>query len=567
MTMRAAVPLNLLPEMIKALGWEVLAPLRVWMRRNWFYRRLLRGPLTDHIAFHPQDFLPRRLEEADALLRGRFRFAGESVEVPEGRSVFDMPAPSRAWAEALHDFSWLASLSVAGGEAARQLAIDLIGQWIKHHGRYSEPAWSPHVMGRRLITIFCHSRPVITNSDMMWRSRLFVSLREQSRMLERISAEAPDGLPRMDAAAALALSGICMDDCPARLASGLERLEIEIERQILPDGGHVSRSPEDLLQAYHALTMVMDALMAADLEPPHALRNARDRMAPMLRFFRHGDGALALFQGGQEGNPRMIANLLSRDEVRGQPFGHARHSGYQRLAAGRSQILLDCGRVPQGAFANGSHAGFLAMEMSSGAHRLVVNCGAGGKNQRGWDGVLRVTAAHSTLALADKSSAQILPPGLARDLLGPRLTGGPHRPLTRRSETALGWTVEASHDAYVPELGLRHERKVTMSPQGQMVTGADRIMPVTTRSASLTFTLRFHIHPDVRISQLEGGGILLKLSNGEGWRFRAGGGDLTVEESVYLGADTVRRTEQLVVTGQVRDTPVEAAWVFEQIVV
>ena len=40
-----------------------------------------------------------------------------------------------------------------------------------------------------------------------------------------------------------------------------------------------------------------------------------------------------------------------------------------------------------------------------------------------------------------------------------------------------------------------------------------------------------------------------------------------MEESIYLGGDTVRRTEQLVVTGQVRDTPVEIAWVFEQIVV
>jgi uncharacterized heparinase superfamily protein len=567
MTISAAVPLNLLPEMIKALGWQALRPLRVWARRNWFYRRLLRGPLADHIVFHPHDFYPRRLEDADALLRGRFRFAGESVDVPEGRSVFDMPAPSQAWLEALHDFSWLASLSLAGGDAARQLAIDLIAQWIKRHGRYSEPAWSAHVMARRLTVIFCHSRPVIANSDMMWRSRLFVSLREQARMLERISAEAPDGMPRLEAAAALCLSGVCMDDCPARLTSGLERLEIEIERQILPDGGHIDRSPEDLLQAYHALTMVMDALIALDIEPPHALRNARDRMAPMLRFFRHGDGALALFQGGQESNPRMIANLLSRDDVRGQPFGHARHSGYQRLTAGRSLLLLDCGRVPDGPFADQSHAGFLALEMSSGTHRLVVNCGAGGKTQRGWDAALRVTAAHSTLTLADRSSAQILPPGLGRDLLGPRLMGGPRRPLTRRSETALGWTVEVSHDAYVPELGLRHERKITLSPQGQMVTGADRLVPVTTQGGSLTFTLRFHIHPDVRISQLEGGGILLKLSNGEGWRFRAGGGELTVEESVYLGGETVRRTEQLVLTGQVRDTPVEAAWVFEQIVV
>jgi uncharacterized heparinase superfamily protein len=358
-----------------------------------------------------------------------------------------------------------------------------------------------------------------------------------------------------------------MDDSPPRLLSGLERLEIEIERQILPDGGHVGRSPEDLLQAYHLLTLAMDALIAAGLEPPHGLRNARDRIAPMLRFFRHGDGALAMFQGGQEGHARMLASLLARDDVRGQPFGHARHSGYQRLSAGRSVIQLDCGKLPDGVLANRAHAGFLAFEMSSGTHRLVVNCGAAGRDQPGWGEALRATAAHSTLTLADKSTGRILPAGLARDLLGARMTGGPLQPLTRRSETAQGWTVEASHDAYVPDLGIRHERKLTLSAEGKTVTGADRLVPVTTRKAALDFALRFHIHPDVRLSRLEGGGVLLKLPSGDGWRFRAGGGETRVEESVYLGADTVRRTEQLVVGGQVRDTPVETAWVLEQIVV
>ena len=78
--------------------------------------------------------------------------------------------------------------------------------------------------------------------------------------------------------------------------------------------------------------------------------------------------------------------------------------------------------------------------------------------------------------------------------------------------------------------------------------------------------MRFHIHPDVRVSRLDGGGILLKLPGGEGWRFRAGGGVLEVEESVYLGGPQVRRSEQLVVSGAMKDSPAEIAWVFEQIV-
>jgi uncharacterized heparinase superfamily protein len=558
--------LPLLPDLIRAGLFRLLAPLRIFWRASWIYRRFLGGQLADHIVFHPWDALPRRLEEADSLLRGRFRFHGQVVDVPNGVSVFDDKPPSAAWHQALHSFDWLPSLSTAGGENARKLATNLIAQWVKRYAHYSEAVWSPHIMARRLAAIFSHGRLVIANSEMMWRSKLFVSLREQAKMLERISREAPDGLPRLEAAAVQALSGLCLDDSPRRRETGLKRLEEEVERQILPDGGHVSRSPEALLSAYRHVIMVMEALSALNEEPPHILRNAHDRMAPMLRFFRHGDGALALFNGGGESDARMIGGLLARDDIRGQPFHHARHSAYQRLAASRTLVLLDCGQTPAGAFSLDAHAGAGAFELSSGTHRIVVNCGAGGLTHQAWNAALRATAAHSTVIVSDTSSAQLLPQGLARDLLGPRLTGGPAAPVSRRVETAHGWSVEMTHDAYVPAFGLRHERQITLSPQGLMVTGRDRLIPVESRAAPRGFTVRFHIHPDVRVSPLEGGGILLKLPGGEGWRFRAGGGHLEVEESIYLGGPVVRRAEQLVISGTQRDAPAEIAWVFEQIV-
>jgi uncharacterized heparinase superfamily protein len=558
--------LPLLPDIGRAAARRLGSPFRTWWRGNWFYRRLLQGPLADHIVFHPWDATPRRLEEADSLLRGRFRFHGVQIDVPEGVSVFDLPPPSAAWHEALHSFAWLAALSNAGGENARRLATNLIGQWIKRYSSYSEPAWSPHVMARRLAALFSHGRIVIVNSDMMWRSRLFVSLREQCRMLERISEEAPDGLPRLETAAVLALSGLCLDDSLKRREIGLQRLEQEIERQILPDGGHVSRAPEVLLSAYCHLVMVLESLSAVNEEAPHVLRNAHDRIAPMLRFFRHGDGGLSLFNGGTEGDPRTIAGLLARDDVRGQPFHHARYSAYQRLAAGRTLLLLDCGKTPDGPFSLQAHAGAGAFELSSGGDRIIVNCGAAGPAHEGWSTALRATAAHSTLTLADTSSARILAPGLACDFLGPRLLEGPIAPVSRRVESAQGWTVDVLHDGYVAAFGLRHERQVTMSPQGLMVTGRDRLLPdAGSRSIpGLSYAVRFHIHPDVRVSRLDGGGILLKLPGGEGWRFRAGGGHVEVEESVYLGGPTVRRAEQLVVSGTTKDSPAEIAWVLEQ---
>ena len=255
--------------------------------------------------------------------------------------------------------------------------------------------------------------------------------------------EAPDGLPRLEAAAALALSGVCLDDSPKRLEAGLERLEEEIARQILPDGGHVSRSPEDAAQCL-SLSDHGDGRAGGGGRSSRRmrLRNARDRMAPMLRFFRHGDGALALFQGGLESDPRMIAGLLARDEVRGQPFHHARHSGYQRLAAGRTMLQLDCGAGARRRFSRCTPMPASWRSNSvPGPDRLVVNCGAGG------DGSCRLgcgAARHRGPFHPDPGrhapAPQILPPGLARDLLGPRLMGGPaSRPAAAAKPPRAGW--------------------------------------------------------------------------------------------------------------------------------
>ena len=562
---RHTAPLSLYPEIFRALLRKAAKPWRVFWRRTWFYRRLLKGKLSDHIAFYPYDALPRRLEDADALLRGRFRFAGETLDVKDG-SVFDKPAPSDAWLRALHGFDWLPPLSAAGGDAARTLATNLITQWLKRNARYSEPAWESGVTGRRLIHLFAHGRFVLANSDVLWRSKLFVALREQARMLARTAGEAPAGLPRLQAAAAHALSGACLDDSPKRLQSGLERLEAEIAAQILPDGGHASRSPEALVHAYRYLVMVCDALTATGEQTPQTLRSAHDRMAPMLRFFRHGDGGLALFNGGSESDPRMIAGLLARDEVRGQPFVYAPHSGYQRLTAAKTIVVMDCGAPALGAFSNTAHAGCLAFEMSSGQQRIVVNCGAASPAHAKWESALRATAAHSTVTVADTSMGAVLSAGLARELLGARLLGGPKTVTSNRGESGNGWTVEATHDGYVQTFGVRHERRITLAQHGTALTGGDKLIPQPQkRPREVSFAVRFHIHPDLRVSPSQGGGILLKLPSGEGWRFRAGGGTLTVEESVYLGADTVRRTEQLVISGTVKDNPVELAWVFEQI--
>jgi len=564
----------LVPEATRVAVEATFDSMAVWLRHTWLYRLTLYGPIPRGIRFYLEDPRLRSLEDAEALMHGRFRMAGQTFDVKEG-SIFDCTLTSDAFAAMLHGFEWLRHLEAAGSEVARDHALGLTASWLERNFRYAMPAWRAEVTAERLLNLFSHGQFFLEDADPAWRLKLFSSLRDQVRMLARAAPESPSGLPRFKCAAALALAGLCLEDARTT-ATGLRRLVDEIDAQILPDGGHVSRSPSQCLEALRVLLMVQSALAAGERAAPPALDWAVESLTAMLRFFRLGDGALSVANGGTEEDARVVAALLAGDSLEEPVADHAPHSCFHRLGMARTVVLMDAGAPPPSPFSCSAHAAALAFEMSTGGHRMIVNCGSSISRDKRWEAALRSTPAHSTLTLGDTSQAAILGDGALCALLGPRLIGGPTRVSTRRLESAHGLSVEGNHDAYVQSYGLVHQRRMTLARGGHSLAGADRVIPVQAKAWTTThdgkgvyrglpFAIRFHIHPDVRLSMAQGGAsVLLKLPNGEGWRFRCGGSTLSVEESIYFGGGSARRAEQLVLSANVKNEPIEAAWVFEQ---
>jgi uncharacterized heparinase superfamily protein len=328
------------------------------------------------------------------------------------------------------------------------------------------------------------------------------------------------------------------------------------------------------------LLSLREALTNRDLNVPKPILDAIDRMMPMLRFFRHGDGRLALFNGANEGAEGAVDAALALDDTKGRPFGFAPHSGYQRMAAGPSYIVADTGPPPPGRYSHAAHAGCLSFEMSAKTARLVVNCGSTRVLGADWEAASRATAAQSTLVLADTSSARILRAKFGRALLGARLMEGPRRVESRRSENETGIWLEAAHSGYEKRFGLIHRRRLFLSINGEELRGEDVLLEAATpvnllerlrsrkQPETLPYTIRFHLHPDARASLAhDGSNVLVMLANGDGWQFRAASSgsvaEISLEESVYLGGgEPARRSEQIVVSGTVfrREAKVNWAW-------
>jgi uncharacterized heparinase superfamily protein len=524
---------------------------------------------ADRLVISPQDLRTSDATRASEIYAGRFVFAGKVV-VCDARSPFEVTPPSDDWAAALTGFGWLRHLRAAESGITRANARALVDEWITLQSRNDAIAWRPDVMARRIISWLTQATLVLDDSDVRFYRRFIRSLTRQVRHLRHMLSDARDGVPRLQASIALAYAALCMSGQARHIKAATKRLSEELTRQILPDGGHISRNPGALVELLVDLLPLRQVFSARNIPPPPALLNAIDRLMPMLRFFRHGDGNFALFNGMGPTPTDLLTTILAYDDARGAPVANAPHSGYQRIESGGTLVLMDTGRAPPLPVSQDAHAGCLAIELSSKFNRIVINCGLPATSRESWRQVARATAAHSTVTFNDVSSARFVDSGpIKRMLQGMPIVGGPQNIPVTREEQDGAVVLRASHDGYADDFGVVHERTLMLWNDGERLDGEDMFLPSqgdnvpTGRDA---FALRFHLHPSVKTNRLtDSHGAMLMLPNKEVWTFNAYEDRIDLEESVYLaGPDGPRRTMQIVVYGRARKTP-RVQWTFAHV--
>ncbi len=524
------------------------------------------APVSDRLLIAPQDLRTADPTRASEIYAGRFAFAGKIVAC-DGRSPFEMEPPSEEWADTLLGFGWLRHLRAAESGITRANARALVDEWMSLQNTADPTAWRPEIVARRIISWLSQAPLLLNEADMRFYRRFLRNLTRQVRYLRRAMPGARDGVPKLQAIIALTYAGLCMQGQARLLKTMTARLIGELGRQILPDGAHVSRNPGVLIELLLDLLPLRQAYAARNVPPPPALLNAIDRMMPMLRFFRHGDGSFGLFNGMGPTAPDLLATVLAYDDARGAPVTNAPHAGYQRLQAGESVVLVDTGRPPPLAMSQEAHAGCLSFELSSKTHRIVVNCGLPATSRDTWRHVARATAAHSTVTFNDTSSARFLTGGPLRKLVGAPIVSGPSDVPVERHDDDNGPELRASHNGYADRFGVIHQRTLRLSADGRRIEGEDVFAPsrgqhLPTRGPD-AFAVRFHLHPLVKVSRLsDGRGAMLMLPSREVWTFNAHEDQVELEESVFLaGPDGPRRTTQIVIYGQARQAS-HVHWTF-----
>ncbi len=489
---------------------------------------------------------------AEEIISGRYPLAGRILDT-EGQSPFELELPSVQFARRLHGFGWLRHIRAGKTSAACSNARRITDQWISLHGsRTKGIAWDSEVVSRRIISWLSHSPILLQDADAGFYRRFTSSLGQQVRHLQRRADSLPDGLPRLKVRIAIAMATVAAEAKPSAVRRAGRLLDRELERQVLPDGSHVSRNPQASVDLLFDLLPLRQSYINLGHEVPSKLIPAIDRMYPAVRFFRHSSGDLALFNGASSSLATDMMSVLRYDETAGQPFKALPHGGYQRLAGGDTTILVDTGKPLSARLSNTAHAGCLSFELSSGRNRFIINSGSprfAGERLRQ---LARTTAAHTTVCIGDVSSARIA----HSSHLGPIILSGPSTiDIDRQTGPDGSDRLSARHDGYVERFGVLHEREIRVNEQGTKIAGRDRLllpdgMP-TVNLPGAEVVARFHIHPSISVDRADDRKVRLVAPDGESWSFSIPVGELVIGEDVFFAdVSGIRPSQQLEIVFQ-----------------
>lgn len=550
------------PQLWDLAARQAWRRLRRRLRAGPAYRWRYTGRTPERLLIAPPDLRLADPQAAREIYHGRFLLAGHFVET-SGESPFQMTVRDRAWLEELHGFRWLRHLHAARTDLASANARALVFDWIETHGRrISGVAWNPAVVARRIIAWLQHSAVVLQGADLASYRQYVKMIAIQVRYLRSVAGEMPDGEDKVRARIALAFAALSLPTTSQVLRSTTRNLGIELDRQILPDGGHISRNPRSIIELLADLLPLRQTYANQSEPPSDALVGAVERMLPAARFFRHRDGTLARFNGMGVTIHDRVASVLRHDDTGGAPLSHARYSGYERLAAGTTTVIADTAPPPPLELSNTANAGCLSFEMSSGRHQFIVNCGVDSFGEEAFRPLARATAAHSTATVNDTSQARFtLPPGWD-DWIGTPLVGGARNVACRRIDDGGVQGFVASHDGYADRFALVHERTVSLSPDGALINGADRFHRPDGNAPdqNAAIAVRFHVHPDIELYRDDEGMLFLAGEGTDTWSFSCNEVEPVVEESIFFAAVAGPcRSRQIVLHFNAHDLP-KASW-------
>ncbi len=510
-----------IPAHLKAPGlgtyWRTLSHLR-WSQIGYLaLRRVLprshslatiKAPVSLRDVASRAKFADWQPELSRKMIAAReFTFLNQTV-VASGSIPWNDHQYAKLWLYHLNYFDFLnVGFALPEERPLLKAALEIMLDWCAHNTQGTEVGWEPYALSVRIINwlkfLARHGRSLESMEERGKIEIVLGTLGVQAARLEHRLEKDLLGNHFLKNIKALLFAGALLETSASTRwwAKGEKLLGDQLNEQILPDGGHVERSPmyhsqvlEDLIEIRRVVAAAEKSLACSDL-----LSQKIASMAQFLQGILHPDGDIPLFNDSVLGGARLPAELLTlagasdpkenESESRVTVFPDTGY-GVIRNPETRSTLIFDCGPLGPDYQPGHGHCDVLSYELSLRGQRVVVDTGVSTYERGPERHYERSTAAHNTIRIDDEEQAEIW----ASFRVGRR----PRVGKIRGGRNGVFSFVGGEHDA-LRRLGVVHARTILLHPPDTWM-----VVDLLRGSGEHRVEAFLHFHPRVRIEAMAG---------------------------------------------------------------
>ena len=456
----------------------------------------------------------------------------------------------------LHNFFWLFTIDL---KSSKKITQSIILNWIKVNQKYNSKSWEIDTLSKRVISWISNSRLSYDGSEETYKEKFNNNIKKQiNHLINEINRSSLIS-NKMIGCAAITLAGLSYKD-EKYLNYGLNLLKKIINISFDIKGFPKSRNHRQLIFYLKYFILIREWLKESHNEIPDYLNEIIFYVGQNYNFVWQGINQNLLFNGNHLNENYNFDKYLKFHNYKFKNENNE-SGGYVILKNKNLILSVDLGSSPEKKLSNDYQSGALSFEIFFKNCKLISNCGYFQNYKHQLNSISKSSATHSTLILDNTSSCKF-----KRDIDG-ILKINQQLKVTKKSviEEKNYWCVEGSHEGYLKQYGVIHERKIEYFFDKNKFFGTDKLIKKK-KFKSTNFEIRFHFEPGVKITKTQDGKfVLIELKN-SGWRFFSKDHKIEVETGLYFGKkNSFVENQNIFISGITQNENQEIIWELNKI--
>ncbi len=365
------------------------------------YNSIINNVVDKKILANPESLWRGDKKNGVKILDGFINYQKETVYI--GKKIWGKNHGSQLWRCYLNSYMWVRDIRAVGTNKARIFLRKKLTEWLDYSDYLDESVWSTEVLSKRIFYLLTNLSFFFDTANEEFQINFSENINKQCILLFNRTKKQKNVLDDIFVIKAILLSTLCFRNLEKNYQLTVNLLKKIIEKKTLTDGMHYLRSPSEHFFFLCSLIDIRNFLGGQKKDIPSELNQKIREMINVLKFFRIGDGHLAIFNKYDFINIKKIDNVLKKVSHSIKLPKLSECSGFFRISKKKFTFIMDCGNPTQ----EKTHAGSLSFELSHLSEKIVVNSGSPFIRNQSLIDAMRSTAAHSTLNINEINSSDI----------------------------------------------------------------------------------------------------------------------------------------------------------------